>query len=97
LATLREGPGSTGKSGISWQMPTLHLTQSSDSYAVVAKTGDVRVFHRTRPEWWWGIFYLPESWLTLALTLALLYSLHRDWKGLARGGAHAGRRETVDA
>ena len=53
----------------------------------------VTLYHRTRPEPWYGIFHLKEMWATLLLSLALLWSLHRDWKGLARGG----RREGVDA
>ncbi|MCX7804379.1 MAG: WD40 repeat domain-containing protein [Planctomycetota bacterium] len=34
---------------------------------------------RRRPEWWWGIFYLPFFWLTVVFSLALAWSLRRDW------------------
>ncbi len=40
------------------------------------------IYRRRRPEWWWGIAWLWEFWLTLAFGLGLAWSLWRDWKGL---------------
>ena len=51
---------------------------------ICVSSQSMRVFHRRRPEWWWGVFYLKELWLAAVLTLALLWSVRRDWKGLAR-------------
>ena len=33
---------------------------------------------RRRPEWWWGVFWLPELHLVAALGVALIWSLWRD-------------------
>lgn len=33
---------------------------------------------RRRPEWWWGVFRLPELYLVAALGAALIWSLWRD-------------------
>ena len=49
-----------------------------------------RIWERRRPEQWWGVFHLKEFWLTLALTLALLWSVRRDWKRLPSTQAGAG-------
>ena len=38
------------------------------------------IWHRSRPEEWWNVIYLPEFWLTLLLAAALLWSLFRDRK-----------------
>jgi WD40 repeat protein len=44
--------------------------------------GTIHIAKRIRPEGWQGRVRLPEFWLTFALTIALLGSLRRDWKGL---------------
>ena len=61
---------------------------ASDNDEITIRYPDVgdRVWTRTRPEQWYGVFYLKEFWATLLFSLALLWSLRRDWKGLARGG-----------
>ena len=48
--------------------------------------GNLLFYRRIRPEQWYGIFWLKEMWATLLFSITLLWSLHRDWKGLARGG-----------
>ena len=42
----------------------------------------VRLWSRRRPEWWWGVAWLPEFWTGLLSALALAFSLRRDWKTL---------------
>ena len=37
-------------------------------------------FHQSRPIAWYGPAYLPEFWLTVLLSAALLWSFHRDRK-----------------
>ena len=39
-------------------------------------------YHRRRPEYWWGIAWLPEFWLTLVFGVGLVWSAWRDWRGL---------------
>jgi len=43
----------------------------------------VRVWNNRRPEAWWGIVWLPESWVTIACLFAALFSLYRDGKSHA--------------
>jgi len=33
---------------------------------------------RRRPEWWWGVFHLPEFWLACALGTAFVASAVQD-------------------
>ena len=40
--------------------------------------GTVLAWHRRRPEYWWGVAWLLEFWLTIILTGTLLWSLRRD-------------------
>ena len=41
-------------------------------------SGDLRIWHRRRPEYWWGLAWLPEFWLTAVFTILLIISLLRD-------------------
>jgi len=36
------------------------------------------IWHRRRPEWWWGIFWLWEFWLTAAFAALFVWSVWRD-------------------
>ncbi len=42
----------------------------------------VSLWHRRRPEQWWGIAWLWESWAVLAFGMGLAWSVVKDWKGL---------------
>ncbi len=44
--------------------------------------GTARVYDPRRPEYWYGVAWLPEFWVTLAIALALGYSGWRDWRAL---------------
>jgi len=46
----------------------------------------IHVFRRRRPEWWWGVFWLWEFWLTAALAAIFVWSVVRDRRRLARTG-----------
>jgi len=48
------------------------------------KTSSTSVWGRRRPEWWWGVFWLWELWLTAAFGVMLSWSLWRDRRALGR-------------
>ncbi len=41
-----------------------------------------RIWRRRRPEWWWGVFYLWEFWLTAAFAALFVWSIVRDRRSL---------------
>jgi hypothetical protein len=58
---------------------------------------EARLWRRRRPEWWWGVAWLPEFWLTLVFAVGLAWSIGRDWRTLgpravAPSEGEAGRR-----
>jgi hypothetical protein len=58
----------------------LMLTRNGD-YLVSEQDHHVeQVWHRRRPEYWWGVAWLPEFWLTVVFGALLVWSLRRDWK-----------------
>ncbi len=58
---------------------------SPDGKRIVTASYDntARVWERRRPEWWWGVAWMPEFWLTLVLGVALVWSLIRDRRMMA--------------
>ncbi|MHC4198988.1 MAG: WD40 repeat domain-containing protein [Planctomycetota bacterium] len=50
----------------------------TDRDVLVMPNGQPYLWRRTRPEWWWGIAWLPHFWLIAALALALAWSARRD-------------------
>ena len=42
----------------------------------------VAVWSRRRPEYWWGLAWLPEFWLTVALGCVFVWSVWRDRRTL---------------
>lgn len=48
--------------------------------SVDARYKQVQVWHRRRPEFWYGFAWLPEFWLTVILAGALLWSISRPLK-----------------
>ena len=51
---------------------------SPDGSYIVMADGSARVFSRRRPEYWWGLAWLPEFWLTLLFAGALVVSVMKD-------------------
>ncbi len=47
-------------------------------------SGEIHVFGRRRPEWWWGVFYLWEFWLTVAFAGLFVWSVWRDRRALGK-------------
>ena len=72
----------------------MHVAFSPDSTQIVtAPIGRLRIkmpphdpsmqatiWQRRRPEYWWGVAWLPEFWLTALFAGALVWSVWRDWK-----------------
>ncbi len=50
--------------------------------AVADRYFSLAVFRRRRPEWWWGVFWLPELYATAFFSLLLIWSVWRDRKHL---------------
>jgi len=46
--------------------------------------GVIRIYRRRRPEWWWGVFWLWEFWLTVALAGVFVWSVVRDRRALGK-------------
>ena len=40
--------------------------------------GEAVLWKQHRPEQWWGMFWLPEIWLTVVFAVALAFSIRRD-------------------
>ena len=63
-------------------------TFSPDGERLVTGGSESRclVWRRRRPEWWWGVFWLREFWLTAAFAAIFVWSVVRDRRRLARTG-----------
>lgn len=60
-------------------------TFSPDDQRIVTtgRDGTARIWQRRRPEYWWGVAWLPEFWLALVLALSMLWSIRRDRREVA--------------
>jgi len=65
-------------SAISCDGRRIAMTERGDKF--------ITVFRRRRPEWWWGVFYLWEFWLTAAFACLFIWSVITDRRPLARTG-----------
>ena len=59
---------------------------SPDGYRIVTASADymARVWRRVRPEWWYGVFWLPQFWFAALFAVGFAWSLLRDYKKLMR-------------
>jgi hypothetical protein len=48
------------------------------------------IYHRRRPEYWWGLAWLPEFWLALIFSGAFIWSVRRDRRELYRRNGEVG-------
>ena len=58
-----------------------------DGKRIVALNADgktLTVWRRVRPEWWWGIFYLPICWVFMIFGALLALSAMSDYQWFAR-------------
>ena len=51
-----------------------------DGNVLYADAGFPLILHRRRPEYWWGLAWLPEFWLTAVFAAVLVWSVWRDRK-----------------
>jgi WD40 repeat protein len=59
------------------------FSPDGERVAVVGRDlNGVLIWHRRRPEYWWGVAWLPEFWLTFAFSAAFIWSVRRDRKTL---------------
>ncbi len=56
-----------------------HISPDGSQILADYSETEMALWRRRRPEWWWGVAYLPEFWLTLVFALAFLWSVRRDW------------------
>jgi len=54
--------------------------------ASASDDGTVRIYRSRRPEWWWGVFWLWEFWLTATFAAIFVWSVIRDCRRFARTG-----------
>jgi len=65
------------------------VMSAAGDYAAIADFRDNTIWHRRRPEYWWGVAWLPEFWLTALFAGALGWSVWRDRKMGARKAGEA--------
>ena len=52
------------------------------AFIVWTHGGQDLIYGRRRPEWWWGVFWLWEFWLTAAFAALFVWSVVRDRRSL---------------
>ncbi len=65
------------------------LAEDGTSFVDLDDSLHVRYWRRRRLEYWWGIAWLPEFWLTALLFGALGWSVWQDWRRLRKNPATA--------
>ncbi|MHC4251365.1 MAG: WD40 repeat domain-containing protein [Planctomycetota bacterium] len=88
-SSLRVVDTSTG--GTLWQTtPVWELLVLDDDHVLVNRLSLLR---RVRPEWWWGVFWLPHFWLIAALGVGVFLSGWRDLRRMRRREREAAWRD----
>jgi len=54
------------------------------NWIVGANSLEVVIYRRRRPEWWWGVFWLWEFWMTAASAGLFVWSVVRDRRALGK-------------
>ena len=60
------------------------LSKHGKRLTVIDSVGSVYVYVRRRPEYWCGVAWLPEFWLTMVLGVGLVVSVVRDQRTLKK-------------
>ena len=64
------------------RLPDVVFTPDGEGIVAVSSSGKVYHLRRRRPEWWWGIFWLWEFWLTVVFAGLFVWSVVRDRRAL---------------
>ncbi|HEY3323271.1 MAG TPA: hypothetical protein VGP72_22645 [Planctomycetota bacterium] len=75
LKTVPHWPGEGAEAHFPGRPPSVSPNQT---YMLMANG----IWSRRRPEHWWGLAWLPEFWLTLLFSGALVWSVRRDRREL---------------
>jgi hypothetical protein len=78
----------TGHTSIVWQAS---FSPNSKRIVTASDDGTARIWRRTRPEWWWGVFWMLEFWFSAGFAAALVWSLFADRRTFAKMDAEAAR------
>lgn len=62
----------------------LDLNPTCDEVSINYQDEVVEVWRRRRPEFWWGVAWLPEFWLTVVFAVLLVWSLVPDFRTLRK-------------
>ena len=54
-----------------------YISKTYQRVITLTDHNSLQIWRRVRPEWWWGYFYLPETWLCIVFSLATLVSLFK--------------------
>ena len=63
------------------QVSTSVLSPDGETLATDGPDGCILLWRRNRPEWWWGLAWLPEFWVTLVCAAAVIWSVRREFRG----------------
>ncbi|MCY3022137.1 MAG: hypothetical protein NTW87_24255, partial [Planctomycetota bacterium] len=56
--------------------------------------GNLLLWRRVRPEWWWGVAWLPAFWVMVAFASAFLWSVWEERRlGAALSGVDSGKQD----
>lgn len=61
---------------------SVRFSPDGDKIVLASLDKTARIYIRRRPEWWWGYFWLWQTWLAAALFACFAWSLRRDWREL---------------
>ena len=70
---------------LAMQCRWVEFSDDGEMLLVVDRRFQVRLCRRQRFEYWWGLAWLPEFWLTILFAAGLVWSVWRDRRQLNRG------------
>lgn len=59
-----------------------NFSPAGDRIVLASLDKTARIYVRRRPEWWWGYFYLPQTWLAGVLLGCFVWSWRKDRREL---------------
>ena len=70
-------------------VPSACFCPDGKRIVTASEDGTARIWRRTRPEWWWGVFCMLEFWFAAGFAAGLVWSLLADKRTFARMDAEA--------